>query len=81
MDFLHFDSVSFQPYTNIGGLCEDFIEIVGQGIYYDTFKIRNTKWLWFVNDIVAVMNNDNILRGCFGLFPSYVVGILVSVRH
>jgi len=40
MDFLHFGSVSFQPDTNIGQLCEELIKIVGQGIYYDTFKIR-----------------------------------------
>jgi hypothetical protein len=82
MDFLHFDSVSFQPDTNIGQLCEELIKIVGQGIhwYYDNFKIRNTKWLWLVNYVVAVINSEKFLCGCFELFPSYVAGVLYSVK-
>lgn len=81
MDFLHFTSVSFEPGANIGQLCEDLHKIIGQGIYYDTFKIQNTKWLWLVNDIVAVMKNDKILCGCLGLFPTRVAGILNSVKE
>ena len=33
-----------------------------------------------VNDIVAVMNNDTILCGCFELSPSYVTRVLRSVK-
>jgi hypothetical protein len=80
MDFLHFGHVSFRPGTNIGKLCEDLNNTVGKAIWYDTFAIRNTKWLWFVNDIVAIKNTDNILCGCFGLYPSFVAGILDSVK-
>ena len=76
MDFLHFGGVSFQPDTNIGQLCEELNNIIGNAIWYDTFNIRNTKWLWFVNNIVAVINNNNVLCGCFGLLTSYVAGIL-----
>ena len=44
-------------------LCEDLNEIVGDEIYYDTFQIRNTKWLWFVSNMVIAMNNDKALCG------------------
>jgi len=37
-------------------------------------------WLWLVNDIVAVMNRNNILCGSFGIYPSFVAGILNSVE-
>jgi len=33
-----------------------------------------------VNDISA-LNNDNVLCGCFELYPSYVAGILQSVKE
>ena len=80
MDFLHFRSVSFQPDTNIGLLCEELNNMVGNAIWYDTFNIQNTKWLWLVNDIVAAMNRDGIKYGCFKLYPSFVAGILNSVK-
>ena len=60
MDFLHFGSASFQPDTNNGHLCEELNNMVGNAIWY-TFNIRNTKWLWLVNDIVEEMNRDGIL--------------------
>jgi hypothetical protein len=53
---------------------------VGQGIWYDTFQVQNTKWLWLVNNIVTTMYSDNMICGCFGIFPSYVAGILNSVK-
>ena len=34
-----------------------------------------------VNDIVTTTNSDNMLCGSFGLFPSYVAGILNSVKE
>jgi len=34
----------------------------------------------FVDDIVAVINNKNILCGCFELYLSFVAGILDSVK-
>jgi len=34
-----------------------------------------------VNDIVTTMNSDHMLCGCFGLYPSYVPGILNSVEE
>jgi len=33
-----------------------------------------------VNDIVTTMNSNNVLCASFGLFPSYVAGILNSVK-
>ena len=41
---------------------------------------QNTERLWLVNDIVTTMNSDKMLCGCFGLYPSYVAGILNSVK-
>jgi hypothetical protein len=79
MDFLEFTDVSFLPNSSIGKLCEDLNSTVGQGIWYDTFQVQNTKWLWLVNDIFMTMNSDNMLCGCFGLYPNYVAGILNSV--
>jgi hypothetical protein len=56
--------------------------MVGNAIRYDTFAIRNMKWLWFVNDTVEVINNNNILHvcGCFELYLTFVAGILDSVK-
>jgi hypothetical protein len=34
-----------------------------------------------VNDIVAAINNDETLCSCFRLYPSYVAGILNSVKE
>jgi len=35
--------------------------MVGQDICYDTFQVPNTKWFWFVNDTVTIINSDCIL--------------------
>ena len=59
MEWLQFPKISFSTDSGIGQLCEDLNEIVGQGIYYDTFEIENTKWFWFVSNIITVLNNDN----------------------
>jgi len=81
MDCLEFADVSFHPSGSIGHLCEDLCTLVGLGIWYDTFKIQNTKCLWFMNDNISALNNNNVLCGCFGLYPSYVAGILPSVKE
>jgi len=62
-------------------LAENLNEIVRQGIYYDRFEIQNTKWLWFVSNMVTAMDNDKILCGCFGKYPTFVAGILNSARR
>jgi len=33
-----------------------------------------------VRDIITDMNNDKVMYGCFGLYPSYVAGILNTVK-
>ena len=81
MDFLDFSDVSFLPNSSIGQFCEDLNTIVGQGIWYDIFQVQNTKWLCLVNDIVTTINSDNVLRASFGFYPSYVAGILNSVKE
>ena len=79
MDFLNFTDVSFIPKESVVQLCED-LNIIGQGIWYDTFDVQNTKLLQFVRDIITDMNNDKVMCGCFGLNPSYVAGILSTVK-
>ena len=81
MDFLRFGDVSFLPKSRIERLCEKLSNAVGQGIWYDTFQFQNTELLWLVNDIVTTINTDNVLCGSFGLYPSYVAGILNSVKE
>jgi len=81
MECQQFQNISFSTNSSIGQLRIDLNEIVGQGIYYNTFKIQNTKWLWFVNDIFSALNNVKLLCGSFGLYPCYVAGIPHSVKH
>jgi hypothetical protein len=80
VDFLDFSNVSFISNLGIGQLCEDLNNIKGQGIWYDTFQILNTRWLWLANDLVTALKSDNVLCGTFGLYPSYVAGILHYVK-
>jgi hypothetical protein len=80
MDFLLFNDVSLLPNSGIGMLCEDLNSILGQGLWYDEYKVRNTKWLQLVSDIVEAMYSDTVLGGCFRLYPSYVADILTSVK-
>ena len=81
MDCLEFANVPFHPSARIEHLFEELFTLVGLFIWYDSFKIQNTKWLWFVNDIIAALNNDNVLCGCFELYPCYVARILQSVKE
>ena len=76
MNFLDFADVSFCANTNIGQLCQDLNSTVGLIVWYDTFQIKNSEWLWLVSDIVATINSDKILYGSFGLYPSYAARIL-----
>jgi hypothetical protein len=66
MEFLDYRNVSFTPNSSIGSLCENLNDLV-LGIWYDTFKVQNTKWLWLVNAIVMMMNSDKVQCGSFGL--------------
>jgi len=59
MDFLNFADVIFNTNESLGQLCYDLNNMIGQGIWYDTLNVQNTKWLQFVHDIVADMNSDS----------------------
>jgi len=76
MDFLNFRDVSFLPDSSIGRLCEDLNNIVGHGVWYGTFQVKNIKWL-----CVTTMNSDKVLCCSFGLYPSYAAGILNAVKE
>jgi hypothetical protein len=62
-------------------LSDDLNELVGAGIWYDTFMIRNKTWLWLVNYIVSVMNIDKVLCDVAGLYPGFMAGILNQVNE
>ena len=76
-----FECVSFSPDSSIGQLCEDLNKIVGRGMCYDRFDIQNTKWLWFVSNMITALNNNKILCGCFGIYPSFVAGTLNTAKR
>jgi hypothetical protein len=76
MDLLFFQSVSLNPDSGIGHICEQLNSVIGHGIWYDTYQIQNTDMLWFVKGIIETVNSDNTLCGCFGLYPSYIAGVL-----
>ena len=80
LEFPEYDEGSFRPDANIGHLCDNLNNTVGKGIWFDTFQIQNTKWLWLVNNVIAVLNSDNIHFGCFGQYANYVARILNSVK-
>jgi len=75
-----YECASFSPHSRIGQLCEDLKKVAGYGIYYDTFEIPNTKRLWLVKNI-TIMNCNKVLCGLFGVYPSYVAGILNSIKE
>jgi len=81
MDFLNFHDVSFLQNSSFESLCEDFYNTVGQGVWYDMFQVNNIEWFWLVNDFVATMKSDKVSCGSFGLYPSYVAGILNTVKE
>ena len=81
MHFLEFTDILFLPSSSIVKLCEDLNTIVGKDIWYDTFYVQNTKWLWLVNNIVTTLNSDNVLGSTSGRYPSYVAGIPNSVKE
>jgi hypothetical protein len=80
MEFLDFEEVSFYPDAKVGRLCNNLNNTIGIGIWYDTFQVQNTKLLWLVNNVVAVLNRDNMHCECFGQYASYVAEILNSVK-
>ena len=73
MEWLNFEQVCFDSHSSIGQLCEDLNEIVGLGIYYDTFEIQN--------NTISAINNGKAICGYFGLYPSSVAGILNSTKQ
>jgi len=43
LEFLDYEEVPFRSDANIGHLCNNLNNIVGKGIWYDTFQVQNTK--------------------------------------
>jgi hypothetical protein len=81
MEFLEFEELSFHPDANVGHLCNNVNNTIVIGNWYDTYQVQNTKWLWLVNNVVAVLNSYNMHCGCIGQYASYVAGILNLVKE
>jgi hypothetical protein len=79
LEFMDYVEVSFRHDANIGRLCNNLNNIVGIGIWYDTFQVHNTKRQWLLNNVVAALNSHNINCGSFGEYAIYVAGIQNSV--
>jgi hypothetical protein len=81
MDFLNYSDVLFGSGVDMGWLCKELDHTVGASIWYDTFRVQNKKWLWFLINAVTAMNNDKVLCGVFGLYPCFVAGTLSEVQE
>ena len=81
MDFLDYSYISFGSCVDMDRVCKGLGHTVGASMWYDTFRIQNTKCLLFVYDVVTARNNDKVLCGAFGLYPSFVAGTLNKVQE
>ena len=70
MDFLDYSKVVFGSGVDMGQPCKTLDHIVGFSIWYDTFTVQNSKWLWFLKDILTTINKDKALCGVFCLYPT-----------
>jgi len=62
------EHIFFLPDSIIGQLCEDLNKIAGRRTRYDRVQIQNTKWLWFVSNMITALNNNKRLCGCFEIY-------------
>jgi hypothetical protein len=76
MDLLNISSVAFGYGVDMNRLSNDLNQLVGVGIWHDTYTVQNTKWLWLVSDI-----SDKVLCAVAGMYPGYVAGILNQVTE
>ena len=81
MDLLDISTIAFGCGVDMNRLSNNLNQLVGVGIWHDTYKVQNTKWLWLVSDIVSAMNSDKVLCGVAGVYPGYVAGILNQVTE
>ena len=65
----------------MGLVCTRLTDIIGAGSWFDSFTVQNTMWLSFVKKILMTMNSDRVLCRVFGLYPSYVAGILKHMEE
>ena len=65
----------------MGLMCTRQTDIIGAGSWFDSFTVQNTIWLSLVKKILVTMNSDRVLCGVFGLYPSYLAGILKHVEE
>jgi hypothetical protein len=81
MDFLDYSEVVFGSGVDMEQLSKTLDHIIDFSIWYDIFTVQNSKWLWFVKDIITNINKDKALCGVFCLYPTYVAGILSRVEE
>jgi hypothetical protein len=81
MDFMDYSAISFGSQSDIELVCERLTDIIGAGSWFVSFTVKNTTWLSAVRKIITAMNSDSVLCEAFGLYPSYVAGILYVVEE
>jgi hypothetical protein len=79
MDFIKFSAIPFGTQLDMGLVCTRLNDIIGVGSWFDSFKVQNTMWLSLVKKILVTLNREQAISAVFGLYPSYVAGILKHV--
>jgi hypothetical protein len=54
-------------------------DLIGARSWFDSFTVQNTLWLSVVEQILVAHNSEQVVPSVFGLYPSYVAGILKHV--
>lgn len=81
MDLVDFCSTSFDSGVDIKHLCKYLNQLVGVDIKYDTFTIRNTRWLWLVTDNTLAVNSDRVRTGVVRMYAGFVSSFLNQVEE
>ena len=76
MNFMKFSTIPFGTEFDMGLVCTRLNDLIGVGSWFDSFTVQNTKWL----SLFVTLNSERVIWAVFGLYPSYVAGILKNVE-
>ncbi len=79
MDFMKFSTIPFGTDFDMGLVCTRLDDLIGVGSWFDSFTVQNTMWLSLVEKILVTLNSEQVISAVFGIYPSYVAGILKHV--
>ena len=79
MDLMQFSTIPFGTEFDMGLVCTRLTDLIGVGSWFDSFTVQNTMLLSLVEKILVTLNSEQVISAVFGLYPSYVAGILKHV--